>query len=216
VLFLREVHQVRGAREDEFEALVREGPALVFYATQAHGSGPSYRVVTLTPVADGEAWFELARRVQRGDLRDWAAELDQLRHDVDANLLRPLAWSPHETMAAEEPDHEPVLYMEDTMWPFPGKRAAYLEAAGTHYSALLQRPEALLDIRLATETAIGAGTRPEVCLLQRVRDPARVVTLLSTTIPPERRQPGTWMHDALALRDQWRSRLLRTSRWSPW
>jgi hypothetical protein len=29
------------------------------------------------------------------------------------------------------------------------------------------------------------------------------------------RQPGTFMHDALELRDQWESRLLRTSRWSP-
>jgi len=109
-----------------------------------------------------------------------------------------------------------VLYMEDTMWPFPGRRADYLQAAGTHYSALLNRPESLLDIVLATETALGAGARPEVCLLQRVKDPKRIIDLLATPIAPERRQPGTWMHDALALRDQWRSRLLRTSRWSPW
>jgi hypothetical protein len=27
--------------------------------------------------------------------------------------------------------------------------------------------------------------------------------------------PGTWMHDALEVRDQWVSRLLRTSAWSP-
>jgi hypothetical protein len=53
-------------------------------------------------------------------------------------------------------------------------------------------------------------------LWQRVRDPASLLRLFSTEIPPERRAPGTWMHDALAYRDQWRSRLLRTSRWSPW
>jgi hypothetical protein len=29
------------------------------------------------------------------------------------------------------------------------------------------------------------------------------------------KQPGTFMHDALDVRDQWESRLLRTSSWSP-
>jgi len=29
------------------------------------------------------------------------------------------------------------------------------------------------------------------------------------------KQPGTFMHDALEVRDQWESRLLRTSSWSP-
>ena len=34
-------------------------------------------------------------------------------------------------------------------------------------------------------------------------------------LPIERREPGTYMYDALAFRDQWRSRLLRTAAWSP-
>jgi hypothetical protein len=29
------------------------------------------------------------------------------------------------------------------------------------------------------------------------------------------RQPGMFMHDALDYRDQWESKLLRTSPWSP-
>jgi hypothetical protein len=29
------------------------------------------------------------------------------------------------------------------------------------------------------------------------------------------RAPGTWMHDALQLRDRWESKLLRTTTWSP-
>jgi hypothetical protein len=29
------------------------------------------------------------------------------------------------------------------------------------------------------------------------------------------RAPGTWMHDALSLRDRWESKLLRTATWSP-
>ena len=40
-------------------------------------------------------------------------------------------------------------------------------------------------------------------------------TLLETEIAPEYRGPGTWMHDALEVRDDWQSQLLRTSGWSP-
>ena len=32
---------------------------------------------------------------------------------------------------------------------------------------------------------------------------------------PEYRAPGTWMHDALDVRDDWESKLLRTTAWSP-
>jgi hypothetical protein len=39
--------------------------------------------------------------------------------------------------------------------------------------------------------------------------------LLTREIAPEMRAPGTWMHEALELRDQWESKLLRTAAWSP-
>jgi hypothetical protein len=35
-------------------------------------------------------------------------------------------------------------------------------------------------------------------------------------VPEHYKAPGTWMHDALEVRDRWESRLLRTARWSPW
>ena len=38
---------------------------------------------------------------------------------------------------------------------------------------------------------------------------------MTTEVPAEYRAPGTWMHDALRVRDDWESRLLRTSGWSP-
>jgi hypothetical protein len=52
-------------------------------------------------------------------------------------------------------------------------------------------------------------------LMQRILDVDRLQHLLMTDIPPEMRAPGTWMHDALTLRDRWESLLLRTARWSP-
>ena len=83
---------------------------------------------------------------------------------------------------------------------------------------------------------IGANTAlfgvVHAALLRRlpVRDPGRLVLFewragetfrtsgtrgSSAPLPPHVKGPGTWMHDALELRDQWTSRLLRTSEWSP-
>ncbi len=70
MLFMHEVHKVRGRAEDEFEAAFRDGwmatlgagdeARLLWYANQAHGSGPAYTVVTVTAVRDGAAWERLA------------------------------------------------------------------------------------------------------------------------------------------------------------
>jgi hypothetical protein len=232
-LFLHEVHRVVGRSEESFEAAFRdpggwmdrlgqgEDARLLWYFSQAHGAGPSYRVVTITAVADGAAWERLARRVHDGDLRDLAHHTDDLRHDVTAKLLLPVAWSPLveldlTSVAVLPADHPPSLYMEDTMWPERGMYDDYLAGAASHYVPLIGQPESLLDLAAALVSALGAGERPEVVLLQKVRDADRLVRLLATEIPLERRAPGTWMNDALVWRDQWRSSLLRTSTWSPW
>jgi hypothetical protein len=39
--------------------------------------------------------------------------------------------------------------------------------------------------------------------------------MLGHDLPPEASAPGTWLHDALEVRDQWESRLLRSAAWSP-
>ena len=86
MLFMHEVHKVRGDREDEFEAAFRGGwmpllakdedARLLWYTNHAHGSGMSYQVVTITAVRDGAAWERLALRIQQGDLQDWMREHD--------------------------------------------------------------------------------------------------------------------------------------------
>jgi hypothetical protein len=63
--------------------------------------------------------------------------------------------------------------------------------------------------------AHGAGRRPEAILFQKVVSHEGLLRLLEHETPAEMRKPGTFMHDALQLRDQWESRLLRTSAWSP-
>lgn len=230
MLFMHEVHTVRGRAEDNFEAAFRDcwmpmlgagdDARLLWYANHTHGSGPAYTVVTVTVVRDGAAWERLALRIQKGDLRKWMRDVDEHRHDVDAKLLVPLAWSPlkdvdFDDVPTDGREHELTLYMEDTMWPFPDKFGEYIDRCGEVYSKSLDRPNPLLTIDAAFQPALGSQRRREVALMQRIHDRQALLRLLQTEIPPDNRGPGTWMHDALELRDQWTSRLLRTSSWSP-
>jgi len=157
--------------------------------------------------------------VQQGDLQKWMRDLDELRHDVDAKLLMALPWSPLQVSFEEVPvdgrEHELSLYMEDTMWPYHDKFEEYIDRCGDVYARSIERPSPLLKMQAAFQPALGSHLRREVTLMQRIERPEQLLNLLKTRIPPEYRAPGTWLHDALDLRDQWTSRLLRTSAWSP-
>jgi hypothetical protein len=74
---------------------------------------------------------------------------------------------------------------------------------------------AMLRVEASFRTAFGSHRRREIVLWQRVVEPRGLQALLTREVPEELQRPGTWMHDALALRDRWRSRLLRTVAWSP-
>ena len=230
MLFMHEVHKVRGRAEDEFEAAIRDGwmptlgngdeARLLWYANHAHGSGPAYNVVTVTAVRDGASWERLALRIQKGDLRQWMRELDELRHDVESKLLVALPWSPLQGVSLDEipadgREHDLTLYMEDTMWPYEDKFTEYIDRCGEVYAKSLDRAAAMLTIQAAFQPALGSHLRREVVLMQRILQPEALLSLLRTEIPADYRAPGTWMYDALDLRDQWTSRLLRTSSWSP-
>ncbi|WP_301147734.1 hypothetical protein [Mycobacterium simiae] len=227
---MHELHTVRGRKEDEFEAAFRDAwmpllgrgddARLLWYANQAHGSGPAYTVVTVTAVRDGAAWEQLNMRVQKGDLQDWLHHVDELRHEVQAKLLMPLPWSPLHDVAFDEipvdgREHEMTLYMEDTMWPYEDKFDEYIVRCGDVYAKSLEEPSSMLTMHAAFQPALGSHVRREVILMQRISRPDALLDLLRSHIPAEYRAPGTWMYDALDLRDQWTSRLLRTSEWSP-
>jgi len=227
-LFLHEVHRVRGLHEDEFESHYRHGwmaalaegddARLLWYCHQAHGSGPAYRVITITAVRDGAAYERLLERVAAGDLRAWARDLDRLEHDSTGKVLLALPWSPLASIdldgvPTEPVPHELTLYMEDTGWPH-APLDDYTAFWHEVYAPLLERSQ-LLRIEACFQTAHGAGRRPEAILFQKVVDHDALLRLFETETRPELKQPGTFMHDALQVRDQWESRLLRTSAWSP-
>ncbi len=231
MLFVHEVHTVVGTCADRFEEAYRDDwmpllaetadARLLWYFDHAHGSGPAYRVVTVTGVEDGAAWLRLARRMATGDLQTWARHLDGLQHESRGRILSALEWSPTIGPLTEVPtepaEHEPTMYMEDTMWPFPGKVREYIEAAGTVYRGALgaEGSQVQMSIELALQAMPGAGRYPEVTLLQRLSSLPLLIRLLTNDIPAEVTGPGSWMHEALDLRDQWQSTLLRTSAWSP-
>jgi hypothetical protein len=113
--------------------------------------------------------------------------------------------------------HDLSLYMEDTGWPSV-PLDDYVEFWGrTYFPTIMDRPagERLLDIQAVFQVAHGAGRRPEAILMQKVLNHDALLALLANEVPAAYRKPGTFMHDALAYRDQWESRLLRTSSWSP-
>jgi len=119
----------------------------------------------------------------------------------------------------EPRQHEPSLFMEDTVWPYEGKLEEYVCRAGEHYAVEFDqrvsgRPQ-LLEIQAAYRAAVGSHRRREVVLWQKVVNPKGLVGLLTREIPKEYKTPGRWMLDALEIRDQWQSRLLRTAEWSP-
>lgn len=229
-LFLHEVHRVAGDAEDEFASAYRdpggwmdrlgrrEDARLLYFLEQAHGTGPSYRIVTITALADAGSLGRLAEE------RAWAeATLGPLRHGATSKILMPVAWSPLQTVELSSVpvrpgEHEPTLFMEDTGWP-DSSQQDYVDFWGRDYHPMLARqPEAsrLLEIQACFVPAFGTGRRKEAILWQRVHNLDRLLELLVTEVPPERKAAGTYMATALTYRDQWESRLLRSAAWSPW
>ena len=230
MLLLHEVHHVRGRLEDAFETAYREqwmprvadsGDArLLWFAHHAHGSGPAYHVVTVTAVRDGAAYERLVRRVHEGDLKEWARGVDELRHDVTAKLLVPVSWSPMQDLdfagvPTDGAEHGLSLYMEDTGWPHAAidDYVAFWETS--YFAPLRADARSMLEIQAVFRTAFGSGRRKEAVLMQKVVDHEALLRLLTTEVPPRFRGPGTFMSEALAYRDRWESKLLRTSSWSP-
>jgi hypothetical protein len=237
MLFVHETHRVAGREADRFQEVYRDGWAaplaagddarLLWFLDQAHGTGPAYSFVTITAVASAAALDDLNERVRRGDLRTWAAEVDALRHESVAKVLDPLPFSPLSDFdldlvpAVADPHRSGnlPLFMEDTAWPHRGRYDDYLERAGTLYVDTLARAAEhgvdILELVAAFSPRYGSGRHREVVLWQRVGRPELLLPLFAREVGPQHRAPGTWMHDALEVRDQWESRLLRVAPWSP-
>ena len=230
---MHETHKVAGRHASAFEALFRDewmgalarsdDVRLVWYLNHAMGSGPAYQVVTITAVADGEAWEALSQRMLTGDLSELNSRLDQYRYQVDGKLIVPVYWSAlQELELGEVPidgrEHELSMYMQDTGWP-DAPLDDYIELWDRDYWQFMRQippDKKLLDIQACFQVAHGSGTRPEAILMQKIMNFSTLGNLLTSV---EEYDPTTWpgsyMAKGLELRDQWESKLLRTSSWSP-
>ena len=234
MLYLHETHAVAGTKAEEFEAAWKvhaealagtDDARLLWFMHHAHGTGPSYTVVTVTGLRDGGAWERLARAFEGGGAPGgWARQVDAMRREHSSKILAPVGWSAMQEVdlssVEASAEHATTLYMEDTVSPFPGKLDEYIRAAGTLYARdtigkRMAEGTSLLELRGAFRTIAGPNSGREVVLWQRALRPEKIPTLLTQEILPEHRAPGTWMHDALEFRDRWQSRLLRTASWSP-
>ena len=233
MILIHEEHRVRAGHEREFEQCYREGwvkslagsdfARLLWYFDQATGTGRANVVVTMTAVPDLEAWQELDQRVRAGELRDWWQDVSQHRHRVRSKLMEPAYWSPlQEVDLARVPtgqdEHAVSIYMEDTGWPWPPLEDYVRFNDEMYFRIMRQAPadQKLLDIQGFFTTAWGAGRSLESLFMQKVLDYNQLIRLLAV---PEHYDPDAWpgsyMVQGLNYRDQWRSRLLRTSQWSP-
>ena len=147
-----------------------------------------------------------------------------MRHEHEAKIVTPVSWSPLQSSTwlpcpTTAETHETSLFMEDTAWPFAGGLDAYLAKAGTLYDTTLadQKEEGIgiIELEAAFQPVFGTHRTTEVILWQRVVNKRALTWMLGHDLPPEASAPGTWLHDALEVRDQWNSRLLRSAAWSP-
>jgi hypothetical protein len=108
--------------------------------------------------------------------------------------------------------------MQDTGWP-DAPLDDYIELWDREYWHFMRQippDKKLLDIVACFQVAHGSGIRPEAILMQKIMNFSTLGNLLTSV---EKHDPDTWpgsyMAKGLEVRDQWESKLLRTSTWSP-
>ena len=227
MLFVHETHQVIGRHAHEFESVYRsewmpavaldDGARLLWYADHAHLTCFAYYVLTITALRDGNAWERLAHRIHGGDLREMARTLDGMRHDVEAQVLRPAPWSTLTdldlgSVPSVETEHDSVLYVEDTFRTrdqIDETLARNLEVGATDGSdgSLAET----VGCFFAAHAETGAD---DVVLWQRVRQPELLLPSLMkrSEIRADTHNGGRVVSDGIERLD---STLQRVARWSP-
>ena len=195
---------------------------LLWYLHHAHGSGPAYHMVTITAIRDGAAWEVIgpsppARRPES----EWGRELDEIRHGVTAKMLLPVPWSPMQDIdfAAVPTDgatHELSIYMEDTGWPHAAVDDYVDFWEKGYYRPMKARDGTLLDIQVVFQTALRLGPAQGGHPHAEDREPRHAPP------PPHPRGPRRRCANRASscttpspTATAGRSKLLRTSAWSP-
>jgi hypothetical protein len=138
-------------------------------------------------------------------------------------LVAPVYWSALQaidlgTVPTDGRLHDPGVYMQDTGWPH-APLDDYVAFWDEEYWRVMREvapADMLLDIVACFQVSHGSGIRPEAILLQKVMNFSILGGLLTNAEKPDPTTwPGSYMAKGLEVRDQWESKLLRTSAWSP-
>jgi hypothetical protein len=230
VYFVHEIHSLTSGGAGAFEAMLRDrwtpalgrerGARLVWCTRSMPGGIAAPELITLTAVADGAALARLGERVRDGDLRDDADALVKGRVSVTRRVLAPLElFNPLQVdldaLSLEPVDGPSEMYIHDFVPPRIGMQRTYEVAMRDQFMTYIERQDIPIVIWAGLETVAGGGPVPESLMISHIRNPAAATNLLWHSNPREAIQPGTWLYDALKVRDTWRSRLVRTVAWSP-
>ena len=230
MLFIHEIHSIAGGDGERYEALLRDrwapalarqdGVRLAWCARSMAGAIAYPELITLTAVADPDAFERLTQRIRSGDLHDEYQGLEDVGTHVTTRLVKSLAFSPLTVDVAELPD-VPVdtgrteMFMHDTVPPRPGMQRTYEKAMGDFFMKMIDVEGIPIKIWAGLETVTGGGTVPENLMISHIGSAAAGAGLLMLEPPRSAFEPGQWMAEALTLRDTWTSRLIRTVSWSP-
>jgi hypothetical protein len=211
MILVQDIHQVIARREVDFENAYREtvprldtdDASFLWFGWAPHGGGEGYEAVTLSLFADSHALDLHQERMRFGDLGEWWASVEAMRYTLhsSAHVLESA------TPTVSEGDHEPGLYRLDQLTiSVPLQQARKVVGA-----ALCDRQDdGILDVIAWWTPLLGDLDRSPITVLNRIRsDEAFLQAFADPTTPWEGGIDG----DFVVRRD---TRLLRTSRWSPW
>lgn len=230
MFFVHEIHALDPAGTEAFDTALREQwvPAVadddstrLTWAVRSTPTSISFpEVITLTAVTDGKAMERFAKRMRKGDLRDIATELEPHRRNYTLRLLAPLEeFNSYEVQLDDLPlvrtDAPTELYIHDFVVPRLGMQRVYEIQMRDYFIKMLEIEALPMQTWGGFETVAGGGRTPESLMLTHVNNSRALAELVVHGNPRVAPEPGTWMSDALKLRDTWVSRLVRSLPWSP-
>jgi hypothetical protein len=230
MFFVHEIHALDPAATEAFETSLRDGwvPALasdestrLVWSARSMPPAISYpEIVTLTAVTDGAALERLGERARRGDLRDRSVELGRHRRTHTVRVMAGLEeFNPYTVDLDELPlvrtDAPTEMYIHDFVVPRLGMQRVYEVQMRESFIKMLEFEALPMMIWAGLETVAGGGRTPESLMVTHINHGRAIAELLAHGNPRVPAEPGTWMADALKLRDTWISRLVRSLPWSP-